>query len=173
MLTVCRVAHTVFGMTPKRTTIYLPDELAGRLEGTAINVSETCRVALAQAIDREEAESKLAGEMEDIVVEVGGPDDILIEQEFKGRWLVKPEPDPTFGSRTRLEGFDAGAYWGVALTARRQIAVWVGHCNGLWLPGLVVHPGIAQAEKKGLPGDIAALARSELTGETPRIRLDI
>jgi hypothetical protein len=85
---------------------------------------------------------------------------------FHGYWLVEPDRDRT---RTAEDGYDAGAYWGVALTRRGQIAVYTAHCNQGFPGTLAVFPNLAEA---GLPDDIRADAAAAL-GEEYVMRLDI
>lgn len=77
------------------------------------------------------------------------------EVRFRGRWLVEPDPD----LRTAADGFDAGAYFGVAQTAKGNIAVYVAHCNERWPAQLNAFKSLDQAE---LPADIDAVARAAL-----------
>ncbi|MFL1431152.1 MULTISPECIES: hypothetical protein [unclassified Nocardiopsis] len=93
---------------------------------------------------------------EKITVEVGDP---ALTVGFRGRWLVTPDRDDT---RTSEKGYDAGAYWGVALTERGRIAVYSAHCNDGWAPQLDDYDALRDAE---IPADIRAMAAREL-GET-------
>jgi hypothetical protein len=104
--------------------------------------------------------------METITVETG-PDYSLTEG-FTGRWLVAPERDET---RTGENGWDAGVYWGVALTARGRIAVYTAHCNQLY-PGVLKSYETFDEAAKVLPPDITAQAAAEL-GEDYVIMRDI
>ena len=61
--------------------------------------------------------------------------------------------------RSGEPGVDAGAYYGVAVTAKGRIAVYIAHVNDRWPPMLKVFPDIDRA---GLPDDIAILALANL-----------
>lgn len=98
-------------------------------------------------------------DMEEIKVEVGEP---VLTVGFTGRWLVEPDSDET---RSGEAGQDAGAYWGVALTKRGRIAVFVAHCNGRWPPSLRDYDSLDQAANNGAPADIVAMAAAELGEE--------
>jgi hypothetical protein len=113
-----------------------------------------------------------AGEgADEIRVEVGDPP---LTRAFKGRCLVWPERDET---RTAESGYDAGAYWGVALTKRGRIAVYTAHCNERWPAHLDVYDDLDDAQRgdsrgPGIPADIAAQAAAEL-GQERVIHMDI
>ncbi|MGE5155893.1 MAG: hypothetical protein ACM3JP_00155, partial [Betaproteobacteria bacterium] len=62
----------------------------------------------------------------DIAVAVGKPPQLV---GFRGRWLVEPD---VHQSRSVQDKVDKAAYWGVALTARGRIAVYVAHANDRW-----------------------------------------
>jgi hypothetical protein len=81
---------------------------------------------------------------------------------FIGQWLVEPDEDET---RTGEEGYDAGAYWGVALTQRGKIAVYTAHVNDGWPASLDVFDSLDDAESNGVPQDILAKAAIELGEE--------
>jgi len=105
------------------------------------------------------------GQMKEITVEVGEPS---LTVGFTGRWLVDPDPDET---RTGEAGYDAGAYWGVALTKRGRIAVFTAHCNDGWPANLRDYDSLDQAAAD-VPADIVARAAAEL-GETRVLWRDI
>jgi len=113
--------------------------------------------ALQARVDRTYGEQIGAadGALEKITVEVGDPP---LTKGFVGRWLVGPDPDAT---RTGLEGHDAGAYWGIALTRRGRVAVYVAHCNGRWPAQLTDFDDLDQAGRE-VPADIIARAAAEL-----------
>jgi hypothetical protein len=97
--------------------------------------------------------------VETITVEIGEPS---ITVGFQGRWLVEPDPDRT---RTGKEGHDAGTYWGVALTRRGRIAVYLAHCNARRPTSLRDYDTLNDAVDDGLPADIVALAAAEMAEE--------
>jgi hypothetical protein len=94
-------------------------------------------------------------DLEKITVEVGDPS---LTVGFVGRWLVEPDRDAT---RTELAGHDAGAFWGVAVTRRRRIAVYVAHSNERWPARLTDYDHLDQAAAD-VPADIIARAAGEL-----------
>lgn len=107
--------------------------------------------------------------MEEITVEVG-PEERRIPVAFTGRWLVHPDEKET---RTTEDGRDAGAFYGVAQTAKGRIAVYVAHCNDRWEPVLLDYVDLDAAAASGdVPADIIAMAAREL-GESRPVRLDI
>jgi hypothetical protein len=83
---------------------------------------------------------------------------------FEGRWLVEPDPDATTGTRTRMEGYDAGAYYGVALTKRGRIAAYVAHCNDGSPPELKDYDDLDDAAEI-VPEDILAEAAGAMGQE--------
>jgi hypothetical protein len=101
--------------------------------------------------------------MEKITVEVGEPS---VTVGFTGRWLVHPDPDQT---RTIEEGFDAGAYYGLALTRRGRIAVYTAHCNDRWPAVLADYDSLDAAAAATVPADLIALASFELGEERERV----
>jgi hypothetical protein len=118
----------------------------------------------ARRVVREAAREREQGQgMEKITVEVGEPS---LTVGFTGRWLVEPDTDGTRG------GDDAGAYWGVALTQRGRIAVYVAHVNDGWPASLNDYPSLDAAANDGVPEEIIARAAAEL-GETRVLWRDI
>jgi hypothetical protein len=92
---------------------------------------------------------------ETIRVEVGGHHNSYRPVEFEGRWLVEPNPEET---RTTEAGYDAGAYWGVALTKRGNIAVYTAHVNDGFDAILTPYGSFEEAEAEGVPADILGAA---------------
>jgi hypothetical protein len=142
-----------------KVTIYVAEELWAEVKAAGFSVSPVCQAALRDEVERARMKTEL--EMEKLSVAIEGPHG-TITKSFIGRWLVTPDRDESRGS----EG-DAGAYYGVALTARGRIAVWVGHVNEEWEPRLEVFESIDEA---ALPENIASAANAELGNE---IILDI
>jgi hypothetical protein len=100
-----------------------------------------------------------------VQVEIGDP---AVTVEFDGQWLIEPDPDET---RTGEDGFDAGAYWGVARTGRGRFAVFTAHVNERWparLDDFDTLDGVAEI----LPADLLARAAQE-NGESRPIRRNI
>lgn len=106
------------------------------------------------------------GEMEKITVDTG--DDYDLTEGFTGRWLIAPDSDET---RTGEPNWDAGMYWGVALTKRGNIAVYSAHCNQRQAGALRAYKSIEQASPD-VPADILARAAAEL-GEKRVVWRDI
>lgn len=147
---------------------YLPP--GGRADAEVTFLADHGEVPIEQARAhlrrvRGEPEVGDAEDLEKITVEVGDPP---LTVGFVGRWLVEPDSDTT---RTGEDGHDAGAYWGVALTRRRRIAVYVAHCNGGWPATLDDYDDLDEAERH-LPADIVARAAAEL-GEDRIVWRDI
>jgi hypothetical protein len=152
-----------------KINVYLPDDLAEQVKARDLPVSAICQNALRKELDKMQTK-QLTG-MEEIQVEIGDPRDVgaTLTASFIGRWLVAPDEDET---RTRMvDKYDAGAYWGVALTKRGRIAVYTVHCNDRWPAELHDYDTLDDAADH-LPEDILAMAKSEL-GEEYVIRLDI
>lgn len=102
-------------------------------------------------------------DVDELTVEVGEPP---ITVGFTGRWLVEPDPDET------RAGSDAGAYWGVALTGRGRIAVFVDHVNGRFPAELNDYDDLDAAEADGVPEEILAQAAAA-RGQVRILRRDI
>ncbi len=117
----------------------------------------------------EEERRKESTGIETITVDLWGPEGIPYPVEFVGRWLVHPDERET---RTGEPGYDAGAYFGVALTQKGNIAVYTRHVNDGFAPTLEVFHSFEEAEKEGVPGDILGTAGA-LIGDGYAQRLDI
>jgi hypothetical protein len=155
-------------VSPNKTLYVRDDDLSvwDRAETYAKETRQSVSALVASALDRYvPAEPDQEG-MGEITVDVGEPP---LAKSFAGRWLLGPDSDET---RTGLDGYDAGAYWGVALTRRGRIAVVTAHCNERWPADLKVYETLDAAEEDGVPADILALAGAEL-GQDRVIRLDI
>jgi len=79
-----------------------------------------------------------------------------------GSKLLHPDPDET---RTGESGYDAGAYYGVALTQKSNIAVYVRHVNDGFPPSLSTYCSFEEAEGRGVPEDILARAAAAMDAE--------
>ncbi len=117
-------------------------------------------------VDTQPDVASSSDELEDITVWTGDP---AIEEAFRGRWLVEPDEN---ASRSRLDGVDAGAYFGVARTKLGRIAVYTAHCNEKWPGRLEDFDDLDHAEAKGVPADILRVAARELGDDRP-LRRDI
>ena len=152
-----------------RKNIYVPDDLAAELaEYEDFPLSAICQEAIRKELHMLQA-VETHQDMERIEVDVEDAHGSLRTLAFTGRWLVAPDSDAT---RTAEPGYDAGAYWGIALTAKGRIAVYTAHCNrdGGFLSDYDDLPG---AEADRVPADMIAEAIAELTGTVPVIELDI
>lgn len=156
-----------------KVNIYLPDRLAEQVRAHEIPVSQVCQAALEKEVKRMATTAEMQKEMERIEVEMwrGDADEAFAERyelAFTGRWLLEPDPEET---RTTERGHhDAGAYWGVALTAKGKIAVYVAHCNDGFAPGFHVYDDLGQFKNQNYPQDIIDQATAALTGS---VELDI
>jgi hypothetical protein len=70
---------------------------------------------------------------------------------FEGRWLVEPDEDKT---RPADPAGEAGFYYGVALTKRGNIAVYINSIKPGGDPRLDTYPSLDAAAVEGLPEDI-------------------
>jgi hypothetical protein len=158
-------------------TIYIREadreiwERAEKLAGGSVSALIT--QALKRYIKEEELREQVG--LENIVVELAhssghGWEETAYEAQFVGRWLLDPEIDET---KTAEPGYDAGAYYGVALTERGNIAVYTRHVNDRFAPILKVYGSFEEAEQKGVPADILALAASQDSGVIYVQKLDI
>ncbi len=147
-----------------RMNISVPDDLATAVRELELPISAICQHALRSEVVKARAVAQ-GGSMQEITIEVGDP---ILTQGFTGYWLVEPSRDET---RTAEEGYDAGAYWGVALTKRGRIAVYTAHRNERWPASLNDYDSLDQAAGH-VPADILARAAAEL-GETRVLWRDI
>jgi Post-segregation antitoxin CcdA len=143
--------------------ISVPDDLAERVRELDLPISRICQAALRSAAD--------AAARETGVIEVEIHDHYgkhRHTEAFEGRWLVEPDPDKT---RTGEEGYEPGAYWGVAQTRRGRIAVYMAEINVGFAPQLTDYDSLDDA-KGELPEDILAKAKKVL-GEPYAVWRDI
>ncbi len=147
-------------MVPNKT-IYVREadtELWDKAEKLAGgSVSSLITEALRRYVEEEERRDQSG--METIEIDLWGQHERPYRAKFIGRWLVHPDPDET---RTALPGHDPGAYYGVALTRRGNLAVYSQHCNQSFAPVLETFNSFEEAEKAGWPGDVLAMAGAEL-----------
>jgi len=150
-------------------TLYIRDEdmpIWERAEQAAKQARQSLSQLVIGALQRYLPLEPPNGDLEQITVEVG---EHRLKKRFIGRWLVDPDEHET---RTDQQGFDAGAYWGVALTKRGRIAVYVAHVNEDWPTDLEVYDSLDDAANGKVPADILAMAATEL-GEERVVQLDI
>lgn len=152
-------------------TIYIREsdrELWEKAEALAGgSVSHLLTEALRRYVEEEERGRREG--MENIQIELGGPEDTTYTAEFVGEWLLAPNEEET---RTTYSGYDAGAYYGVALTRRGKIAVYVQHVNDRWPPYLQTYDSLKEARGDGLPVDILTFAEVAMDEDYVR-KLDI
>src|SRR5215218_3028199 len=146
-------------------TIYIREadrdvwEKAEKLAGGSVSALLT--EALRRYIETKEPEEGVG--METIEVELAysheryGWEEGAYPAQFVGRWLLYPDPDETGTSEPE---YDAGAYYGVALTQRAQIAVYMRHVNDGFAPTLRVYSSFDEAEQEGVPAEVLARAAS-------------
>lgn len=152
------------GLVMPNKTIYIREsdqELWGRAERLADgNVSALLTEALRRYVDEEERMER--GRMETIEVQLPGPHGPSYSAEFVGEWLVRPDESST---RTLYPGYDPGAYYGVALTRKGKIAVYVQHVDERFEPMFDIYDSLEAAEKSTVPLDIVTLAAVALGSE--------
>ena len=127
----------------------LPDELAEQVRKRDLPVSAICQRALRAEISHLQPIEQAVG----IIVQVGEP---AVDIGFWGRWLVEPHPDKTQAS------LEESAYWAVALTKRRRIAVYRAHVTKEWPASLTDYDTLDNAITDDLPEEIIASAKEAL-----------
>jgi len=97
------------------------------------------------------------GKVGEITVNMRDDDGREWTEAFRGRWLVEPGDDNRGTD-------DAGACYGIALTAKGKIAVYAYHVNDKWPPALEVFGSLdeAGAAVHGLPDKLIASAAAEM-----------
>ncbi len=154
-------------------TIYIREadqELWGKAEGLAGgsgSISALLTATLRRYVEDQELQERTG--MENIAVDLRDHEENPYTVEFVGRWLLSPDPDET---RTGESGYDAGAFFGVALTRRGNLAVVSEHCNGKWGPYLETHGSFDEAKEKGVPADILSMAATQVGADYAQ-KLDI
>ena len=136
--------------------IYVPEDLKKEVKEAKLPVSQIAQ----KAFRREIAKKRLAAETgaEELEITLWSEDDVSYTATFHGTWLLAPDPDET---RTADDGYDSGAYWGVALLEGGDFLAYTAHVNEGWAPNYEI---IGDLEE-GLPGDIfieAAMAFNAL-----------
>ena len=158
-------------MVPKKT-IYVREadseiwEKAENLAGGSVSALIT--TALRRYVEEEEQLRDETG-MDDIEVALWTPAEEPYFAQFYGRWLLIPNETDT---RTEEPGYDAGAFYGVALTQRGNIAVYTRHVNNGFAPSLDVYGSLEEAEEAGVPADILSRAAGGIGAGYTR-KLDI
>jgi len=155
--------HLIYGNHPVHGKGWTLDHAAGDVDGFLSGGRADVADVLGRA--REWLRHGSEGAMDEITIDVGEP---RLTVGFTGRWLVDPDADDT---RTAEPGYDAGAYWGIALTKRGRIAVFTAHCNDRRPASLHDYDNLDQAAAH-VPADIIAMAAAEL-GETRVLWRDI
>ena len=81
---------------------------------------------------------------ENIAVDVATSGDRLMREAFWGRWLMPPDDENRWG-------YDAGTCDGVAETKNGRLALYMYHCNGQWLPEVLVYEDMEAAAADDQP----------------------
>jgi post-segregation antitoxin (ccd killing protein) len=149
--------------------VYLPEDLAKAVKDAGIAVSPICQAALREELERVETITNMLEGMEDLEVTIEDRNGVPRKRVFEGRWLVYPDPDD---SRAESDDWDAGAYYGVALTGRGRIAVYAQHVNERWPAELNDYDELDDVPAEELPDNLRELAAEKL-GEKFTPRLDI
>jgi hypothetical protein len=156
-----RSLHEEVVVVPNKT-IYIREADTELWEKAEVLAGGSVSALLTEALRRyvEEEEQRERTGMESIEVELWGPEERPYKATFVGRWLLFPDEMET---RTGEPGYDAGAYYGVALTRRGDIAVYTRHVNDGFAPSLNTYGSFEKAEEAEVPGDILAMAASEIS----------
>jgi hypothetical protein len=154
-----------------RKNLYIPEADEGvweeaerlarrpKLSGFSRSISAVVTDLLRAYVEEEKRKEKVVqSQTETIRVEVDGFTAPYRPVQFEGRWLVEPDPDET---RTTESGYDPGAYYGVALTGRGNIAVYRAHSNDGFDAELKAYDSFEEAEADGMPADILGTASAE------------
>ncbi|MGI8775302.1 MAG: type II toxin-antitoxin system CcdA family antitoxin [Actinomycetota bacterium] len=156
-----------------KVTVYLPDELAEEVRAAEsdINISAACQEALKAELERHKRQRGLEDGMARIEVELPADKEgsSWYKGAFFGRWLVEPASDETRTTSPK-QGWDAGAYWGIAITGKGRFVAYTAHCNERFLPSLVPYDTLDEMDDD-VPEDILILARASL-GEDVVVDLD-
>ena len=150
-----------------KATVYLPDDLYDAAKEAELNISGATQECIRKALAMQEAAAKHDADMERIEVEVG-EGATAYTAAFVGKWLVAPDEDDT---RAAAPPWDAGAYYGIALTRRHRIAVYVAHVNERWPAALNDYDSLDDVEGD-VPPELLAMAARELGDDRP-VLLDI
>lgn len=157
-----RVVCILRTMVTKRINVTVPEDIANFLAAQSISPSRLLQDAAITEMDRRELATT---GMEELSVEMWTLSEQPYTATFKGRWLIAPDDDV----RSAGPGADAGAYWGVAMTAKGNVAVWIGHVNRGFAPELTTYATLDDA-LGDLPENVAELAEGTATGS---VQLDI
>lgn len=160
-----------------KATVYLPDELYQRVQDSGVPISPTCQRALEHAV-------AMVGDTAPLVIEMCDQDERHWKVEFNGRWLVGPGQ----GSTTRAyapeacneEGYNPDARYGIAITAKGRIVMYVSSADAKFVPEYYIYPSLSEAfaewdpdfEIYRWPRDVIHAAADAL-GEDLIVKLDI
>ena len=149
-------------MVPNKT-IYIREADADVWQRAEKLAGDSVSALITEALRRyvEQEDQKERTDMERIEIELWGPE----ERPCRAASLVSGCCGPT---RTRRGPASLVTTWahtyGVALTQRGNIAVYIRHVNDGFAPRLRTYRTFEEAEKGfGMPGDILAMAASEIS----------
>jgi hypothetical protein len=143
-----------------RMNISVPDDLAADVRALGLPVSALCQRALREEVNRLRS-AELLG-MQRLKVIAGDP---LTEVSFTGRWLIDP-----YAERDKTPALYV--YYGVAITARGQFAVYTASDDLQYGNELKAYGTLPEAARDGVPADIINRATAVL-GLQHGIQLDI
>lgn len=153
-------------MSPNKT-VYIRDDDVPTWE-SAEQAAKQAGQPLSRVIVRllREHVEQLPAADDEVIVDMRDKEGRDWEEAFRGRWLIEPEDDNRFGR-------DVGDCYGIALTAKGKIAVYVYHVNDRWPPVLHVYASLDEAQA-GLDLDPVAIAMAAAAmGQRRTIRRDI
>jgi hypothetical protein len=140
MVDICSINTTEVLMSPNKT-LYIRDDDVPTWEAAEKSARQTAQ-PLSQLIVR-----LLRGHVgrqvadDEITVEMTDRNGREWTEVFRGRWLIEPDADET------RYGPDAGTYYGIAETAKDQIAVYSRHVYDMWTPRLNIYADLDEAEE--------------------------
>lgn len=119
------------------------------------NVSGLIADALARYVEEEKRKGQGMGKIElDL-----GTRNFPRRVQFEGRWLVEPDQDAT---RPDDPAGNAGFYYGVAVTRRGNIAVYIDNTEPSNTARLNTYPSLDAAAAEGLPEEIYEMAEAKI-----------
>jgi hypothetical protein len=165
-----RATEEVRRLPRKRKNVYIAEadaelweeaeRLAERREAGARSVSSLLTELLGRYVEEEKRKERIMQEdMETIEVLIGTSIYTGRRVQFVGRWLVEPDQD---GTRPDDPAGQDGFYYGVALTRRGNIAVYIDSTKPSESAQLETYPSLDAAAVEGLPEDIYERAEAAM-----------